>query len=485
MTGLSKSRVLLNLQCPKRLWLQINRPELAIVEDSNALRMETGNLVGEIARTLYPNGLLIDPEKLSDAIIQTKKALSGPPRPLFEATFYAEGILVRSDLLLPTENNQYCMVEVKSSTGVKDYHRLDAAMQAWVIRKNGLQLSSVCIGHIDNSFVYPGKNDYRGLFAHEDISESVDALESQVPKWIASAQDTLAGEEPCISPGEQCYSPFECPFISSCVLPPSPDEFPVEILPYGKSVAANLRNNGFNDLRDPTEDLLEKPKHRRVWRATVSGKAELDKEATDIILALPYPRYYLDFETIQFAVPRWKGTRPYSQIPFQWSCHIEEQNGTLSHTEFLADGNCDPRRQFAEALISTLGTTGPIIVYNAGFERGRMSELAVSFPDLAPALTAAIQRVFDLLPIARNHYYHPDMRGSWSIKAVLPTIAPDLSYEGLEVAHGGMAQEAFLELLEPSLAAERRTKLTAALLAYCERDTFAMVRIAQFFQNGI
>ena len=483
MAGLSKSRILLNLQCPKRLWLQVNRPELAEVEEGSAARMATGNEVGEIARSLYPDGLLIDPEKLSDAVKETREALMQAPRPLFEATFEADGVLIRADLLLPGDNG-YRMAEVKSSTGVKDYHLADAAIQSWVCRQNGLPLRKIEIAHIDSGFIYPGDKNYRGLFAHADITETINDLQPEVPGWISDASNTLQGDEPHTAPGKQCNTPFDCPFITHCHPTVDPDAYPLDILPYGGTVAANLRAEGFNDLRDIKEEQLDNPKHRRVWRASVTGKSELDQEAGRLLSSLPYPRYYLDFETIQFAVPCWGGTRPYAQIPFQWSCHIESEDGTLAHQDFLADGTNDPRRQFAETLIAALGNTGPIIVYNAGFERGRMNELAITYPDLAPALEAAILRVFDLLPIARNHYYHPAMRGSWSIKAVLPTIAPELSYEGLEVAHGGMAQEAFLELLEPSLPNDRRSKLTAALLAYCERDTLAMVRIAHYFEHG-
>ena len=157
----------------------------------------------------------------------------------------------------------------------------------------------------------------------------------------------------------------------------------------------------------------------------------------------------------------------------------------MTHCAFLADGQSDPRRTFATSLIEAVGTDGPVFVYNVSFERSRMQELADYYPDLAPALEAAIDRLVDLLPIAREHYYHPDMRGSWSIKAVLPTIAPDLAYDNLEVANGGKAQEAFAEIMQAETLPERRQQLQNALLLYCERDTLAMVRIAHNFESGI
>jgi hypothetical protein len=309
-------------------------------------------------------------------------------------------------------------------------------------------------------------------------------MEQQVPDWIDGASATLAaGGEPSIAPGKHCDAPLECPFVSYCSPPPAnaSDLFPVDILPYGGDLAEKLRTEGYQDLRDVPEDRLSKPNHLRVWRVTKTNETELLPEAGAKVRALEYPRLYLDFETIQFVVPIWAGTHAYDQVPFQWSCHIETADGSMKHAAFLADGTSDPRRAFAEELIKTVGVTGTIVVYNAAFERTRLQELVGIFPDLAPALNNIIGRIFDLLPVARENYYHRDMRGSWSIKAVLPTIAPELTYHGLKVADGGMAQQAFSEILDSTTPQDRKDWLRAALLAYCERDTLAMVKIAQYF----
>ena len=483
--GLSKSRILLHRQCPKRLWLKVHRPELEEVDDSNQARFDTGTYVGELARQLYPDGILIAGDNLGQAVADTQAVLTVEKRPIFEATLQAGGLLIRADLMLPDQNG-YRMVEVKSSTGVKDYHLTDAAIQSWVAQQAKLPLTSVEIAHIDNTFVYPGGGDYQGLFHYADISDQISSLKDEVPDWINAAQETLSGEEPCIAAGDQCNSPFPCSFIGYCSPQTEPEDgFPPEILPYGKTMAATLRAEGYTDLRDVPKERLGNLNHQRVWRITKSEQAELNPEAGRIIAALPYPRYYIDFETINPAVPVWAGTRPYMQVPFQWSCHIETAKDEMTHCAFLADGQSDPRQQFAMSLIDAVGTHGPVFVYNAPFERSRMQELAEYFPDLAPALEAAIDRIVDLLPVAREHYYHPDMRGSWSIKAVLPTIAPDLAYDNLEVANGGMAQDAFAEMMQLETLPERRVKLRDALLLYCERDTLAMVRIAHYFENGV
>lgn len=485
MAGLSKSKIIQHRQCPKRLWLHVNRPDLAEEDAGVTSRMKAGHEVGEVARSLYPTGALIETLDVKKALSDTAQILAGQRRPVFEAAFAHEGLLVRADLLLPVRGG-YRLVEVKSSTSVKEYHLADAAIQSWVAAKAGLSVKRIEIAHIDSTFVYPGKGNYDGLFAYADISEDARALcKKDVQKWVKEARTTLHGDEPTIEPGDQCHDPFDCPFMDYCSPPPDEGVFPVEILPNknGKNLAAELRAEGYEDIRKVPGKRLTSDKHQRIWRVTKKGKAELDPEASEALESLSFPRYYLDFETMQFAVPIWPGTRPYRQIPFQWSCHIERKNGSIDHEEFLAKDSSDPRRAFAEVLINTLKTRGPVLVYNEGFESGRLKELAEDFPDLAPALHAIRSRFVDLLVISRNHYYHRGMRGSWSLKAVLPTIAPELAYDDLNVADGGMAQEAYAEILHPETPPDRATKLRNDLLAYCERDTWALVKMAHYFQQ--
>ena len=139
----------------------------------------------------------------------------------------------------------------------------------------------------------------------------------QVPGWIKDAQDTLSGEEPCIAAGDQCNSPFPCSFIGYCSPQTDPeDAFPPEVLPRNGNLAASLRAEGYTDLRDVPGERLSNLNHQRVWRISKTGKAELNSEASKIIAELPYPRYYIDFETINPAVPVWAGTRPYMPVSY-------------------------------------------------------------------------------------------------------------------------------------------------------------------------
>lgn len=491
---LSKSKLLSFLQCPRRLYLEVRQPELADVSSGTEAVMAVGQQVGEVARSQYPDGVLIESqENLTEAIRQTETVLKQrPARAVFEGTFQHDGVLVRTDLLLPAAQ-RWQLVEVKSSTSVKDYHLTDAAIQRYVLDRAGVPVDEVAIRVINNQFVYPGNGVYHevkrngavnSLFADEDVTNDIRALaKTEVPAWVEAARKTLAKRTPP-PVTDHCDDPFPCPFQAHCY--PDEPEYPVGCLPRIRAdKAAALRAQGYEDIRDIPPGTLTNERHEWVRRVTVAGTAERLPEAAAALSHLGYPRYYLDFETINFAVPIWKGVRPYQQVPFQWSCHVEQRDGTLEHREFLDLSGDDPSRPFAEQLIDEVGGKGPVLVYNQGFEGRILKELAQRYRKLAPALTAIRDRLVDLLPITRDTYYHPQMRGSWSIKAVLPTIAPDLDYGQLVDVHdGGEAQTAYAEAISSDTFPERRQSLDKALRVYCGRDTEAMVRLAHFLADG-
>ena len=487
--GLSKSRITAWRQCPKRLWLQINHPELKEVSIDSERAFQIGHEVGEIAQRLCPDGILIEDENnLAAAIAATQSALIAyPEHPLFEATFQHDGLLVRADVMLPTLNG-YRITEVKSSTIVKTYHVDDCAVQAWVLGKNKIKIESVELAHVDTSFIYKGDGDYHGLLKSECLDAEIEELLEQVPQWVNGARSTLAGSEPCIEPGPQCDDPFECPFKAYCTQDmdiPEEQQYPLDVLYRMSSKKKDeLRALGFYDARlVPLHYLNEK--QSMIQQVSKTGKPSFDRQAASKeMAAMPYPRYYFDFETITFTVPRWADTSPFSpQVPFQWSCHIEYAPGLLRHEMFLDVSGDDPRRMCAESLVNVLADEGPVFVYYESFEKGRIAELAQRFPDLELALLRINERVVDLLPMARQHYYHPAMKGSWSIKAVLPTIAPDLGYDQLEVGNGGEAQNAYCDIVHPETPEDRRKELTQGLRKYCEMDTMALVRLAWFFEG--
>jgi hypothetical protein len=452
---LSKSRITAGLQCGKRLWLAVHRPELQHYDADTRRRFAAGDHVGEVARGLYPGGVLIDGADLSAAVRETEAALQAAGDvTLYEATFRHRGVLVRADIL-ERRNGRCRMVEVKSATRLKEYHVQDVAVQAWVVEGAGIPLDVITVAVIDTDFVYPGGGDYRGLLREIPVADQARPMMAHIPRWVRGFNELLAGPPPVIPPGQRCRKPFDCPFVAFCEGRETGDQLSVLAPPAPPSRPAP----------DP-------------------ALGDLDPAATAFLDTLPYPRYYLDFETVQFAVPRWKGTKPFQQLVFQWSCHSESSPGQVEHREFLDTDDAPPMRAAAEALLEALGADGPIFVYH-DFEKWRLVEMAAMFPDLAPRLEAVAGRLVDLLRLTRDHYDHPALKGSYSLKNVLPTVDALLDHALLdEVRDGLSAQAAYHECLDPHTGAERREALREALLAYCGLDTLALVRVAHRLGRG-
>ncbi len=483
MIRLSKSKLISGWQCPKRLWLEINEPELKEVSPQTEAVFAIGHQVGAAVQTLFPEGVLIEHDfELNEALRETEALLAAPgPATLFEATFRAEGVLIRADVLIRDRENHYRLIEVKASTSVKEYHRNDCAIQLWVLEQLGMDVVRVELAHINNQFVYPGDGDYEGLLVYADVTESARSLQSMVPRLIAEMRSVLSDAEPEVPMGAQCMKPFECPFISHCSGPQA--EMPVSWLPGGRTAAAKLVAEGYEDIREIPAGHLTNETSEWARRVTVAGESELRPQAAEEMNALGWPRYYFDFETMAPVVPVFAGTSPYKAQAFQWSCHVESADGELNDWGFLATGPEAPMRACAESMISVLGDSGPVLTYTT-YELGVIEGFIELFPDLSTPLSAIIERLYDLHPVTRGNYYHPDMHGSWSLKKVLPTVAPDLSYEGLDIVSVGTdAEIAFLEMIDPDTDEDRRHDLENALLRYCKLDTLAMVKLAHFLER--
>lgn len=477
--GLSKSRITLFERCPRRLWLSVHRPEAADVSAAVRAGFADGHRIGALACSLYPDGMMIDDAGgLGAALDRTAWLLAaGEHRPLFEATFARDGVLVRVDLMLP-DGNGWHVAEVKNTTRMKDYHRGDLATQLWVMRGSDVQVTRASIRHLDRSFVLTREGDYAALFTDTTLGDDLAALIDGRGAVVAEARAVLAGDEPIRGIGAHCDVPFSCSFKVWCGRDlPQPPIWPVSLLPdtAGKKLAVELVARGITDVTAAPSELMTNAKLARIHAATVSGKPYHD---TAGIVAetsgWAWPRTFLDFETIQFAIPRWLGTSPFEQIVFQYSAHVDDAGGQVRHYAFLSTDGTDPRRACAEHL-GALPVTGAVIAWNASFERSCLLGLAALFPDLAGPLTSMAKRLVDLLPVTRRHYYHRDMRGSWSIKAVLPTLGVPGYNDFSEIRSGTDAQAGYLEAINPTTTPKRHAELEAALLAYCARDTEAMM----------
>jgi hypothetical protein len=494
MTNLSKSKILACRQCPKRLWLELNKPELR--DDSAAeVSYAIGNRVGEVARQVFDSdshGAFIDIAELghAEAIAQSAALLAEGAGPVFEAGLCASGALAYADVMLPERSHntlRWRMIEVKSATSVKDYYYDDIAVQSFVAAEAGVPLHSISLAHVNNQFVYPGDGNYHGLFHVVDLTDETIQRHGEVREWLTLAHETAQlPDEPAIDTGAHCYAPFTCGFHAYCHEGKAVPDYPLKSLPRlsGKRRAA-MEDSGIDDLRDAPDELLNEIQ-QRVKQCSLTGEPYFDAEGAAADLAnLKFPAYFLDFETIGFAVPIWEGTRPFQQTPFQFSLHIIHEDGNVKQHGFLDLSGSNPSRACAQELIDHCGIVGPIFVYNAKFEAGVIRELAKFYPELAPQLHAINTRIVDLYPIAQKRYYHPSQHGRWGLKSVLPAICPDLSYDDLDgVQNGNMAQQAYQEAISPETSPERRDHLRQQLEEYCKLDTWAMVRMWQVFRGA-
>ena len=476
---LSKSRLISAWQCPKKLHLEKHHKELAVITSQMESAFAGGHRVGDIAQELYGTERSVEIEfNFKTMVAATKRLIEGgADYPIFEATFRYENVLIRADVMIP-EGNGWHVIEVKASTSVKDVHVLDCAIQDWVMRNSGINVLSISLAYINNQFVYEGGGNYDGLLLEKDLTKKVSSMEYEVLELVAKAREAVSGPNPVIDVGTHCNKPYVCQFISHCW--PMDADYPVTGLGGGKAKLAEWVVAGYQDIRDVKRSEITSEQHQRIHRVTQSGEPEVLPGAKEILEALPYPRYYLDFETIAPAIPTWTGTRPYQALPIQWSCHIEEE-GELQHEAFLDLSGRPPMRALAEQMIECLGESGPVFMYTS-YEKTVINDLIEMFPDMEYQLRKIINRLWDLHPLVKAYYYHPDMFGSWSIKAVLPCIAPHMDYSRLAgIKEGTAASDGFLEAIAPDTDVARKTELEAQLLRYCKFDTEAMVAIVRSF----
>lgn len=481
--GLSKTQLLAFKQCPRRLWLEQYHPELEELSDDLDAALETGRIVGALARKLYGPGDEITFETSQRGAISATTALleAGGNTPIFEATFDHDGLVVQVDVF-DRGREPPRLIEVKAAASVKDHYLIDCAIQAWTVEALGRPLGEIAVAHLNGEFVYQGDGDYAGLFVEQDLSEPVRELMGTVPELVEQARITLgAVDEPAVDVGLHCFSPHACPFYAHCA--PSQGAYPIMSLGGNKQRLFRLIHDGYRDLRDVPEDELNNETQQRIWRQCRAEKPHVGKGMAQFLGTLERPRYFLDFETIALAQPIWAGTRPFEALPFQWSCHIDDGEHALTHRSFLDLTGEPPMRHCAEQLIAALGEIGPIIVYTS-YEKRVIHELMALCPDLESELGAIHKRLVDLHPVIREEYYHPDMHGSWSLKAVLPTVAPELDYATLGSVQDGVgAQRAYLEAISPETSVERREQLRQDLLEYCGYDTLALVKIVAHFSD--
>ena len=485
---LSKSRYMAGLQCPKRLYLETYRRELADpVDPAQQARFDAGTAVGELARHRFPGGRLVDEKyyEHEQAVRTTRRLLrSVPVPPLYEAAFSFEGIRTRIDVLHKSGGPGFDLVEVKSSTRVSPVHIPDVAIQMHVLEGAGIPVDRTWLMHINNGYIYQGgPYELEQLFSLEDVTErarafATDNVESDLAQmWEALQQDS----EPDIETGGHCNKPYTCWFFGHCHR--DEPEHPVRQLPrLGEKLWVSLREAGVGAIRDVPVDFPGlNDTHRRVRDSVITGQPFVGPDLGATLNEIAYPVSFMDFETIGPALPLYVGTRPYQTIPFQWSLHIRDADGVMTHREFLNDDPNDPRERFVVSLLDAVLSEGSVVVYSS-YEKTILTDMARLFPQYESRLEALCDRLFDLLQVARSHYYHPGFHGSYSLKSTLPALAPDLAYTDLDVQSGEVASVEYARMISEDALESEKTQIREALLAYCKRDTEALVRVLDALQ---
>ena len=500
MVYLSKSKYTGLWQCPKIAWLRQYKPEAAIIDEMVEARFVAGNMVGDLAMGLFGdfvevttyNGKKLDlPKMIEKTVIEMEKGTEN----ICEASFSYNGLYCAVDIL-KRDGDGWAIYEVKSSTkhmnddgsytDDKEVYVADISYQKYVLEHCGVKVTGTYLVCLNGDYVFDGTLDLSQLFFISDVSDEVPAETLKIEPNLAIAEKVLTSdEEPDIDLGIYCKKPYDCSFWKYCSKNiPEQSVFKLYRLPSKKKF--EYYHNGwitYRDLIDNAPITNEKQLRQIEFALEDKGTYVNKAEIAVFMQSLSYPLYFLDFETMQPVIPEYVGTKPYAQIPFQYSLHyIEHEGGELKHKEFLAESGTDPRRALAERLCEDIPMNVCVTAYNKALECTRIKELAETYPDLSDHLTNIRNNIVDLLvPFQSGWYYNKAMGGSFSIKSVLPAIFPDdpsLNYHNLEGVHnGGEAMTIFPKIQYMSPEDQRIARHN--LLKYCELDTYAMVKVWQ------
>lgn len=471
-------------RCHKELYLSIHSPEFEtpITPDQQAL-FDQGNEVGEKARTYFPGGVLVDfkPWDFFGSLKKTRELLANHAPVIYEAAFEYQGCYARIDIIKYSPDTQrWKIYEVKSSTKVKEEQLDDIGLQAWIIANSGLPIEEINLVYLNPACRFP---NLENLFVVEDVTAQLRERYPRIGPKVRELFGVVKNEQvPPVAIGPQCSSPSECRFKAHCWKEKGVPEFSILDLPKLGDKKWEYFNQGITTVDDSRLTELTSLQ-QRVVDVTQSGERFLDAPSIkQAIEAWKFPLIFLDFETINPAIPRYHATGPYMQVPFQFSVHrMESLDSEVTHTEFLHTDPSDPRPNLIPALLKACEGEGAIVAYYGRFETDRILEMASAFPEFAKELQALTQRVVDPLPIIREFIYDKAFKGSFSLKAVAPALLGESqSYEGMLVANGADAQLAYREILNPKTNPDRKEELIKASLEYCKKDTAVMVDLVKW-----
>lgn len=480
---LSKSRYLSGLQCHLRLWHSCFNRELASeVTPAQQALFGTGQEVGELATRLFPEGVLIREDHFhhEEAVQTTRNIVQDPSvSTIFEAAFLYHDVRIRVDMLKRLDNGQWNMIEVKSSTSVKDIHLPDVAIQYYVLKASGLNINRAFLLLINNQYVYDGSNfDLENFFSFYDVTDEVLSIQNEIPSSIDEQHQMLsAADAPLVQPSRHCNTPFICEFWEYCTKD-MPAHWIFDLYGVSQKKFDELTGMNVEDIKDIPDAFNLTELQERMRKCVKNNETFISKRLHAQLTDVEYPVHFLDFETVNPAIPRYAHTSPYQVIPFQWSDHILYEDGSLAHKEYLCDDDRDPRDDFTRTLLHALGQKGTIFIYTT-YEKTIIERLAEYLPQYRDDLLRIPYRFKDLCAMIRNYFYHPGFHGSFSLKFVLPVLVPEMRYDTLSIKDGSHASFEYLRMIHPDTVSEEKEKIKEDLLVYCSQDTLAMVRIRE------
>jgi hypothetical protein len=479
---ISKSKYISGLQCHKLLWHYYNaKDEIPEVDAATQAIFDQGHIVGEYAKKLFPDGVEVGKDaKDFEEVLELSSKVTALRKPLFEAAFKSNNAFARADILNPVGKDQWDIIEVKSSTEVKEINLHDLALQRFAYEGAGLKIAKCFILHINNKYVRHGEIEPKKLFKQVDVTKEVGNLSSSILPNLKEMLRVIAEKKyPEVEIGPHCNDPYVCPLQGKCWVF-LPGNSPFTLYRFNKEKAFDLIHSGNLDILSLPKTLKLSEKQQIQVEALRSGKPHIEPEGIKGFLAqLTYPLFYLDFETMATAIPLFDDVRPYQQVPFQFSAHIiEKPGGEPRHESYLADGKVDPRPAILRKLKELLGDHGSIVAYNAFFEIRILRESSSVVRGYLTWFSKIERRMIDLLsPFKSFYYYHPDQRGSASIKSVLPALTGK-GYEGMEIADGGTASSEFLRATYgEGMTEKERNTVRNNLEEYSKLDTMAMMKI--------
>lgn len=477
---LSKSSYITGKQCEKRLWFRKHRRDLIPpVPPAQQLIFDQGSEVGLLAQARYPGGEDVSPENYYDfsaSIQRTIELIASGCLVIYEAAFMFDEVLVAVDILVRTASG-WQAVEVKSSTSVEEVNLDDAAVQYYVMQGCGLDLEDIRIMHINSAYVRQGSIDVAHFFTEVSVLEEVIERQPNLADELKHFKAVLANPlEPQRGIGPHCSSPYTCEFMAHCWAH-IPDYSVFNVSRLSSDKKWELYHSGITEVADIPANFPLSENQRFEVASAREGENMVRKKALQSFLSnLRYPLYFFDVETMNPAIPLFDGSSPYRQHVFQYSIHrVDHVGAEPVHLEYLAEAEGDFRHALTRRMLEDLGKTGSVLVYNMAFERTRIRELAAIFPQWAEGLHALVGRMVDLMePFQKKDLYLPAMQGSYSIKKVLPALAPEFSYDDLPIGDGGTASAVFASMVSGHFQGDRAAA-RRDLLRYCAMDTLAMV----------